>query len=116
MTENHDERMARVRDNEQRLSTITELNDDLWTVDERLEAAWAALEPLMAYYEGQWREDFELLDGTPDGEYGIFSEDGIWNEMGRFYQAAKHIAEVSKRLVDAYERPTREAEEDSEQE
>lgn len=109
MAENHDERMARVRDNEQRLFKITELNDDLWTVDERLEAAWTALEPLMEYYEGQWREDFELLEGTPDGEYGIFSEDGIWNEMGRFYQAAKHIAEVSKRLVDAYERPTREA-------
>ncbi|WP_297741063.1 DUF4298 domain-containing protein [uncultured Tessaracoccus sp.] len=111
MADNHDQRMERVRENEKRLAAITELNDDLWTVDERLEAAWAALKPLMEYYEGQWREDFKILDGTPDGEYGVFSEDGIWNEMGRFYEATKYIAEVAKRLVDAYERPTREVEE-----
>lgn len=108
MSEDHTERLDRVKLNNERLERITALNDDLWTVDERLEAAWATLEPLMDYYQEHWQEDLAALDGTPDGECGLFSEDGVWNEMGRFYSATKYIAQVAARLVEAYEAPVTE--------
>lgn len=97
------ERLARVKENDARLREITELNRSLETQTATLETAWAVLAPLLDYYQSDWLDDFTALDGTPDGQYGVLSEDGVWNEIARFYTAICDLQEAVTLIKAAYE-------------
>ena len=90
----------RIKQADSRLARITRANDTWEEVGDRLEEDWAQLRTLIEYYESQWGADMEQYPLAP---YGVLSEDGVWNEMGRFYEAMKEIRDVSTRIVREYE-------------
>lgn len=90
----------RVIENNERLERIAATNEHLVGVADQLRAGWEVLAPLIEYYETFWQEDLRTLG---DAHIGLFSEDGVWNEMGQFYQTAKEIAEVAADIVKQYE-------------
>lgn len=87
--------------NDGRLEHFVEANDRWEEIPERLREDWASMDKLIAYYESVWRDD---VRDFPEAPFGVLSEDGVWNEMGRFYQSMKEIAETSARIVREYER------------
>lgn len=100
---NHADRVARVQENDARLEHITRLNRELEGVGGRLEEAWGQLRPLIAYYEGEWSSDLDALDDHPDGQYGVLSEDGVWNEMTTFISTVEHLHKQTARLLAEFE-------------
>nr|VDG62922.1 Uncharacterised protein [Streptococcus thermophilus] len=86
--------------NDARLAHITRANTTFENLPEQLEQAWSELAPLIEYYETGWSGD---MQNYPGAQFGVLSEDGVWNEMGRFYHALKEIAAVSARIVREYE-------------
>lgn len=86
--------------NDARLARITDANPEWESAAERLAQDWETLRELIAYYESEWGND---MNAYPDAAYGVLSEDGVWNEMGRFYHSVKEIAETSARIVREYE-------------
>ncbi|PFG28153.1 Uncharacterised protein [Corynebacterium renale] len=90
----------RVQANNARLERITDTNARLALVADQLRDGWQTLAPLIEYYETQWQDDFHTFSDEP---VGLFSEDGVWNEMGSFYHAVKEIAEVAGEIVKEYE-------------
>lgn len=90
----------RIKHNDGRLEHMAEANDRWEEAAERLAEDWATLSELISYYESDWRDDVENFPGA---EFGVLSEDGVWNEMGRFYQHVKAIAETSAEIVREYE-------------
>lgn len=90
----------RIKQADSRLKHITSANDRLEAVGEQMTEDWAQLSKLIEYYESQWGVDMERY---PHAHYGVLSEDGVWNEMGRFYEALKEIRDVSTRIVREYE-------------
>ena len=91
----------RIISNDERLAHFVEANDRWEEVPERLAEDWETMAQLIAYYESVWRED---VRDFPEAQYGVLSEDGVWNEMGRFYQSMKEIADTAARIVREYER------------
>lgn len=94
----------RAREHDERLSRLYEVDKKLAEIPKFLDEAWAEWRELIRYYETQWRRDLEALDGTPQGELGVLSEDGVWNEMGEFYEAMKDIKAEANRIVALYEK------------
>ncbi len=90
----------RIKQADSRLRHITTVNEKWEAAGEQLAQDWASLRLLIEYYESQWGEDMEKFPRAP---YGVLSEDGVWNEMGRFYEALKEIRDVSTRIVHEYE-------------
>lgn len=90
----------RIKQADARLRHITTTNEKWEAAGEQLAEDWASLRLLIEYYESQWGEDMEKF---PRASYGVLSEDGVWNEMGRFYEALKEIRDVSTRIVREYE-------------
>ncbi|GEM_PF-1025190 len=86
--------------NDGRLEYFVRANDRWEEIPERLIEDWEAMEKLIAYYESIWRDD---VRDFPEAQFGVLSEDGVWNEMGRFYQSMKEIAETATRIVREYE-------------
>ena len=86
--------------NDARLARITRTNATLENLPQQLEEAWSELAPLIEYYQTGWSGD---MQNYPDAQFGVLSEDGVWNEMGRFYQVVKEIAAVTARIVREYE-------------
>lgn len=86
--------------NDDRLNHITSANTHWENAAERLQQDWEVLAELIRYYESDWGKDME---NYPDAAFGVLSEDGVWNEMGRFYEAVKDIASTSARIVAEYE-------------
>ena len=93
----------RAREQDARLSRLYDVDAKLAEIPELLDAAWAEWRELIEYYETHWRHDLEELDGTPQGELGVLSEDGVWNEMGEFYETMKAIEQTASRIVTQYE-------------
>ncbi|PMC65465.1 DUF4298 domain-containing protein [Corynebacterium tuscaniense] len=89
-----------IKQADSRLRHITTVNEKWEAAGEQLAQDWASLRLLIEYYESQWGEDMERFPRAP---YGVLSEDGVWNEMGRFYEALKEIRDVSTRIVHEYE-------------
>lgn len=98
------EAAKRAREQDARLSRLYDVDAKLAEIPDLLDAAWAEWRELIGYYETLWRRDLEELDGTPQGELGVLSEDGVWNEMGEFYWTMKAIKESATKIVAAYER------------
>lgn len=90
----------RIFDNDARLEHFTEANDRWEEIPERLADDWDAMAKLIAYYESMWRDD---VRDFPEAQFGVLSEDGVWNEMGRFYESMKEIAATANRIVAEYE-------------
>ncbi|MCT1452795.1 MULTISPECIES: DUF4298 domain-containing protein [unclassified Corynebacterium] len=90
----------RIIANDGRLSHFVEANDRWEEIPERLAEDWDSMKKLIAYYESIWRDD---VRDFPEAQFGVLSEDGVWNEMGRFYQSMKEIAETATRIVREYE-------------
>lgn len=90
----------RIFDNDARLEHFTEANDRWEEIPERLAEDWDTMAKLIAYYESMWRDD---VRDYPEAQFGVLSEDGVWNEMGRFYQSMKEIAATANRIVAEYE-------------
>lgn len=90
----------RISLNDARLTHITNANEDWDGAAQCLREDWAQLKPLIEYYESGWREDVEK---HPDAMYGVLSEDGVWNEMGRFYGNVKAIAAAAEQILREYE-------------
>lgn len=82
------------------LAHLAHANSRWEDVPERLAQDWQILSKLIYYYESDWRHDVE---NHPDAQFGVLSEDGVWNEMGRFYEAVKEIAATAARIVAQYE-------------
>lgn len=93
------EQMKRIQVNDERLTQITRFNNAHENFSEELARAWDTLKPLIAYYEGQWSRDLAETDAA----YGVLSEDGVWNEMGNFYELVKELSQVSTRIIEEYE-------------
>lgn len=93
----------RAREQDARLSRLYDVDAKLAEIPELLDAAWAEWRELIGYYETLWRHDLEELDATPQGELGVLSEDGVWNEMGEFYEAMKAIEQTAAQIVAQYE-------------
>lgn len=91
----------RIHTNNARLERIAGTNERLSHVADQLREGWETLAPLIAYYEDQWQADFAEFG---DAQVGLFSEDGVWNEMGTFYHAVKEISEVAHAIVAEYEK------------
>lgn len=70
----------RAREQDARLSRLYDVDAKLAEIPELLDAAWA-----------EWRE------------LGVLSEDGVWNEMGEFYETMKAIEQAASRIVTQYE-------------
>ena len=98
------EAAKRARQQDARLSRLYEIDKRLSEVPELLEQAWEEWREMIEYYETKWRHDLAELDGTPQGALGVLSEDGVWNEMGEFYETMKAIKESATKIVAAYER------------
>lgn len=90
----------RIKENDARLEHLAEANDRWEEIPERLADDWDAMAKLIAYYESMWRDD---VRDYPEAQFGVLSEDGVWNEMGRFYESMKDIAATAKRIVREYE-------------
>ena len=90
----------RITVNDARLEHFVEANDRWEEVPERLAEDWDAMAKLISYYESIWRDD---VRDFPEAQFGVLSEDGVWNEMGRFYQSMKEIAATAARIVREYE-------------
>ena len=97
------EAAKRARQQDGRLTRLYEVDKKLMDVPELLEYAWAEWREMIEYYETKWRHDLAELDGTPQGELGVLSEDGVWNEMGEFYEAMKAIEQIAAQIVAQYE-------------
>ena len=93
----------RAREQDARLRRLYDVDAKLGAIPELLDAAWAEWRELIGYYETLWRHDLEELDGTPQGELGVLSEDGVWNEMGEFYETMKAIEQTAAQNVAQYE-------------
>ena len=93
------EQMKRIQVNDERLTQITRFNNAHENFPEDLAQAWDTLKPLIAYSEGQWSRDLAETDAA----YGVLSEDGVWNEMGNFYDLLKELSQVSTRIIEEYE-------------
>lgn len=98
-----EQRIERVKLNDERLTAMEELNPLLEAVPGTLEEAWGTMKALIEYYTKDWLKDYEELEAGPDGQYGVLSEDGVWNEMGTFYHAMQDIAETATRILAEYE-------------
>lgn len=90
----------RIIENDSRLEHLAEANDRWEEIPERLSEDWDAMAKLIAYYESMWRDD---VRDFPEAPFGVLSEDGVWNEMGRFYESMKEIALTANRIVREYE-------------
>lgn len=93
------EQIARIEKNNERLNRITDFNEKNENVADTFVEAWKTLKPLIEYYESDWSTDLAETDAA----YGVMSEDGVWNEMGNFYEIMKDIAATSARIVAEYE-------------
>ncbi len=96
-------RALRVQHNDRILTQVTEVNDKLQQVPAILEDVWPQLQDLLRYYTTQWQGDFEALENDPRGMYGVLSEDGVFNEIGRFYDTMIILRETVAKIVDEYE-------------
>lgn len=90
----------RIVENDSRLEHLAEAIDRWEEIPERLSEDWDAMAKLIAYYESMWRDD---VRDYPEAHFGVLSEDGVWNEMGRFYESMKDIASTAARIVREYE-------------
>lgn len=90
----------RIVENDSRLEHFSDANDRWEEVPERLAEDWDSMAKLIAYYESMWRDD---VRDFPEAPFGVLSEDGVWNEMGRFYESVKEIALTADRIVREYE-------------
>lgn len=90
----------RIKQGNSRLEHLTGANDRWEDAAEHLAEDWEVLKLLIAYYETEWRDDVE---NYPEAPYGVLSEDGVWNEMGRFYESLKAIRDAATRIVREYE-------------
>lgn len=90
----------RIVENDSRLEHFADANDRWEEVPERLAEDWDSMAKLIAYYESMWRDD---VRDFPEAPFGVLSEDGVWNEMGRFYESVKEIALTADRIVREYE-------------
>lgn len=95
------DRITRIEAADHLLEKATAANVDREGLAETLGRDWADMSQLIAYYQGEWRNDLEAL---PDAAYGVLSEDGIWNEMGTFYDQIREIHETTSRIIADYER------------
>ncbi|EEI26808.1 DUF4298 domain-containing protein [Corynebacterium glucuronolyticum] len=93
------EQMKRIELNNERLNEITAFNAKYEDIGDTFAEAWETLKPLIAYYESQWSTDLAETDAA----YGVMSEDGVWNEMGTFYEIMKDVAATSQRILAEYE-------------
>lgn len=88
-----------------RFHSCSLMNKRLENLPAMLESSWKEMKELINYYENFWMKHLDALgEENSYGFCGLFSEDGVWNEMTDFYENMKSISEVASRIVREYSR------------
>lgn len=99
-----EERLQRVAHFDHLLEQASQAVTRLEPVSEQLETCWQDMSAVLDYYESHWMADFEALEKDPRAAYWVLSEDGAWNEFGRFYEMIQDVAETAQKILEAYRR------------
>lgn len=99
-----EERLQRVAHFDHLLEQASQAVTRLESVSEELEGCWKDMSAVLDYYESNWMADFEALEKDPRAAYWILSEDGAWNEFGRFYEMIQEVTETTQKILKAYRR------------
>lgn len=94
-------RLTRIKLNDELLRVVTVFNGA--PDASRLRQTWDALRPLVEYYTTEWLQDFEDLGDDPDAQFGVLSEDGVWNEMVRFREYVVALRDECNGVLREYE-------------
>lgn len=80
--------LERVQKMDARMQELEKDRDYLNEVFENLKKIHNRKTELEAYYGNNWSDD---LDENPDAQYGILSEDGLWNLLYEIESTEKEI-------------------------
>ena len=88
-------------ENDQRLKQVEKDIAKLQEAPAQIKELGAQMGKLMQYYYGPWRDDREELDKAGKGQYGVLSEDAIWDQMSDYRGALEDLLhEVETALKD----------------
>lgn len=101
MSESEKVRLA--AENDKLLKQVSRQIQSLQELPEKVSGLSTQMSKLMKYYYGPWRDDREELEKAGKGQFGVLSEDAIWDQMGSYRQVLEDLNDAVGKALEEYE-------------